>query len=543
MSVVTGTVDVVGRRFTPGGQSTSVEVYRTPPQAATLPELVDLTSFAGLRVAIVCDQIDGAVWGAKEIGHLVATTIRAQKLSQILNLAPRGSVIRLDDGLFRPRCEIAVVNRDATSSAAEAGIAGTRRLPMHQTIYVHRHGGRFFGAGQYIDNSSQNVSSVVWERGYEHIDMKPFAGSDAKWAAVLAGMRDRFAKFNVTITDTRPAQGDYILAAITGNSGQIFNLGTNTIGYSPMGCSIIPNAVSFTFTEYILGDDDMIAETAAHEAGHCISLDHERLHQELMNFQIGYGRQTFIDRDIAVGDDDNTWQHCQKSTQNSFRRLLEILGPPGPPPVPVDPFVVITSPADGAQLLVNSEISVVAEVKEGVTLSSIELLWDFTEGSLACPGSGTDWNCSVAGRIHTWRLSVGTGNRSFRVNAVDAQGNVTTTNSRSIQLVGGPPTVYQFPKITVKSPAPDSTFRRGQPFRVEAQVHSDGSPVQGVEMVWSGGPGDGYSYPLPSAANEIWALDTSMSEDAAVGMRQLSIKARTERGEVSVTPPMTLHVV
>jgi hypothetical protein len=62
-------------------------------------------------------------------------------------------------------------------------------------------------------------------------------------------------------------------------------------------------------------------------------------------------------------------------------------------------------------------------------------------------------------------------------------------------------------------------------------------------MEWSGDPEGGYSYPLKPFQNETWRLDTSMFSNAATGERKLAIRAQTERGETSITPPLTLYIV
>jgi hypothetical protein len=262
-----------------------------------------------------------------------------------------------------------------------------------------------------------------------------------------------------------------------------------------------------------------------------------------MNWLIGYGDQEFIADNIYCGDDSPSTCLCGGTTQNSVQKLLQIFGPAGPPPTPVPPFVDIISPADGAQLPANSDIAIIAEVKEGVQVTTIELIWEFTGGTLACPGSGTDWNCSRSDRTYKWQLNVGTGTRAYRIHAVDASGNSTVTDTRMLQLIGGPTPSYQFPTITVDSPAPETTLRRGQPFRIEAVVRSNESPVAHVYMEWGGDPEGGYSYPLKSFGSDVWGLDTSMSENASVGKRELAIRAQTHRGETSVTPPLNLYIV
>jgi hypothetical protein len=538
MPVVAGRIDTAGRRFTPDGHGISVEVYKTAPQSGAPPELVDLSLYAGQRVAIVCEATGETIWGASEIGVLTATIIAATAATP--RIAPRGSTLRLDDGLLRPRCEVLFLNRYAIASASEHEI-GQARPPMHQTIYMHRHGGRYTGG--LVDDSARKISSVVGRQGYRFVDTAPFQGNDADWAEILKRVRDRFQRFDVSISDVEPTQGDYIEAVVTGNSGHLLGFDNNVIGYSPMWCSVIPNAVSFSFTKFLLGNNDRIAETVSHEVAHTMSLAHERLEQDLMYYLIGYRREDFLDQYIDVWDNNGYYEHCGSWKQNSVQRLFQVLGPASPAPAPVVPFVTIISPENEAHLPANSNITIVAEADEGADVSSVELIWDFTGRALSCPGSGTDWSCTKAGRIYNWQLNVGTGYRTYRVHAVDAQGRSMTTSSRSIQLIGGPPPTYQAPTITVDAPTSDSTLRRGQPFRIEAVVHSSDSPVQSVEMVWSGGPGGSYAHPLLPIGNDIWRLDTSMSPNAPLGIRELAIRAKTQRGETSTTPPTILHIV
>jgi hypothetical protein len=540
MPVIAGNVDVWGQLFTPDGENVGLPVYKTAPQEASPPRLVDLSLYSGKRVAIVCVTFDSALWGASEIGILTATVSAITVTGSRFGIAARGSTIRLEDGLLRPCCEVLFVDRNAVASTAEREIGETRRSPIHQVIYMNRHGGRYTGGD---DDSARKISSVVRDRGYQYVDAAPFQGSDADWVAIIQGMRNRYSKFNVTITDIEPTSGNYIEAVISGNPGSLLGFKSNVVGYSPQSCSIIPNAVSFTFSQVYLGDNNAIAETAAHEVGHTLSLNHEVNQNELMNWQVGYTDQEFIDGNFYCGDDRPGTCFCGGTAQNSVQKLLQILGPAGPPPIPVPPFVSIISPDNGAQLPANSDIAIVAEVKEGVEVTTIELIWEFTGGTLACPGSGTDWSSSQSGRTYKWQLNVGTGSRVYRIHAVDANGNSMLTDTRTLQLIGGPPPSYQFPTITVNSPAPETTLRRGQPFRIEAGVHSSGSPVSHVYMEWSGDPAGGYSYPLTPFGNEIWGLNTSMSSNAATGERKLAIRAQTERGETSITPPLTLYIV
>jgi pimeloyl-ACP methyl ester carboxylesterase len=88
------------------------------------------------------------------------------------------------------------------------------------------------------------------------------------------------------------------------------------------------------------------------------------------------------------------------------------------------PSITMTYPQNGASLEGGQRITVSAIVGDNVGLDRVSLEWDYNGRVFECGVSST---CSVSGDTFTWRLTVGTGRRDFRVTASDEAGNEATS--------------------------------------------------------------------------------------------------------------------
>jgi hypothetical protein len=114
---------------------------------------------------------------------------------------------------------------------------------------------------------------------------------------------------------------------------------------------------------------------------------------------------------------------------------LDVDAPPPSTDV-IDPTVAMVSPANGASLLGNTTIQVVATAGDDSNqLSVLELVWTYTGDTFPCPfDGGNGVSCAQNGDTFTWSLSVGLGQRGFLVRAVDLAGNQAATTERIITL-------------------------------------------------------------------------------------------------------------
>lgn len=108
--------------------------------------------------------------------------------------------------------------------------------------------------------------------------------------------------------------------------------------------------------------------------------------------------------------------------------------PDGTPDDDTPPDAHILSPSDGATLPAYETVTVSATVSDDVDVAGVNLEWDFSGDRFPCPYQSQAVQCVQDGSTSTWTISVGIGDRTFRVNAEDAAGNTFTTPSRTITL-------------------------------------------------------------------------------------------------------------
>ncbi len=231
-----------------------------------------------------------------------------------------------------------------------------------------------------------------------------------------------------------------------------------------------------------------------------------------------------------------------------------VYGPPGVDPNDdvAPPEVEVLSPQDGETRAENSTVEISARITDDLHLSRSELVWDFNSNTYRCPTSVQYVSCTVNGDIRTWTVQVSTGQRTFRVQAVDIAGNRTVSEDRTISLGGGGPpppppppggTDVDPPVITIVSPDVDAQTPRNSQIEIVAQI-TDESTLRDVEMIWDF---NSNTYGCPSTSQYV---DCTVSGDeyrwvVRVGReapRPFHIRATDAGGHTSQSETRTVFV-
>jgi hypothetical protein len=197
-------------------------------------------------------------------------------------------------------------------------------------VYLNREGAELMGGP---DDAAFNVSSVVGGAGTSRASIPPFAGTPARWTAIAKCIREKFSAFDVRVVEQRPVEGDYIMAVLGGTPQDVGyhpkdgHSHSHAIGLAPFNGEAIPNAVVFIFTRSLREHLQGTCEAAGMEIAHAYGLDHARDCHDLMTYMPRCGVRRFIDKEIACGE--HAARACEggRATQNSYRHLLELLGP------------------------------------------------------------------------------------------------------------------------------------------------------------------------------------------------------------------------
>lgn len=230
-------------------------------------------------------------------------------------------------------------------------------------IYLNRcEGGCTITRGS--ESSVNNTSSIV----YGSASIAPFAHGDSDWDEVVRCVRGIYEPYDVVITDEDPGLTPHFEAIVAGTPQDIGRT-TGIGGVSPFRCSIINNAITFSFANIYRSPRD-ICETVAQETAHAFGLEHEYLCEDPMTYLDGCGEKWFRDVDAQCGEFEPRSCRCGGATQNSHQRLLGHFGPADPVPPEVD----ILRPPANSNLQPGFGIQV--EAIDDVEVSSVELYID-----------------------------------------------------------------------------------------------------------------------------------------------------------------------
>ena len=466
-------------------------------------------------------------------------------MGQPVSLEPEPQAADGDGGA--PRTDIVVRTTQSTSpSSAESAVAsapvGTR------TLFLNRNGGTYYPG---TDNSSNNTSSIISAA----VQAPPWSRTDAEWQALLAGAQAAYAPYNVFVTDQDPGAAPHVEVVVSGNPTMIGEPSW-TAGISPMAPAgeVIERAICWVFDTQLQGTADQV-RVVTHEAAHAYGLDHEFYCPNTMSYLFDCPAKSFEDSAEYCGEYAARTCASGGSTQDSVQSLLSSLGPsqgtsppPSQPPSGTDAgttpgedagpgadagppgaedggsepgqaSITLVSPDDGATATGNQNFNVVAEVANAVR---VILNWELngTVQTYDCAAMPQGMSCAQSGGQVTWTLDVGTGPRSWYVEAIDANGNSTTSETRSLVLVAGSSSGGT---VSFTTPNDGDSFNPGD----NVTVNVDTGATAGVNAVWLTwtAPTAQVQYPLTYLGGSAWGLTVSTSTAAVAGDRTLTATA------------------
>jgi hypothetical protein len=194
----------------------------------------------------------------------------------------------------------------AVLSAAATAVAAPRPV----TVYLERNG------------------QTVERRNGGEVRIPKFGGGDRAWTAMVSCVKEQFAPFQIEIVERRPAGSDFITALVGGKASMIGLNDRTTAGIGPYGGSVLRDALVHVFSQ-VAGerDPETLCATTAHEVGHALGLDHTYKCGDVMSyFNDECGTQTFMDVDVPCGENEERECGNGDETQNSYRRLVSLVG-------------------------------------------------------------------------------------------------------------------------------------------------------------------------------------------------------------------------
>ncbi len=178
------------------------------------------------------------------------------------------------------------------------------------------------------DDAARGISSVLLNAGGGPARSKPWSGGDKKWKSLVSCVQKMFSPFDVAVTDERPRDDGFMMVIVGGKPTDIGIKNSHHVsGLAPFHGGVIPRAVVYAFSATNNNDVQANCETIAMEVAHAYGLDHEYLCKDAMTYLRGCGAKKFIDAEAPCGESKKRTCEGGKPTQNSYRRLVEVLGP------------------------------------------------------------------------------------------------------------------------------------------------------------------------------------------------------------------------
>jgi hypothetical protein len=255
-------------------------------------------------------------------------------------------------------------------------------------------------------------------------------GEGAKRDAVLQAVIEDWAPFNVLITDTRPANGDYTMNM----TGPTNPFGGGVLGIAPLDCNDQQTHNNITFAFHSVNDSFSAAVTATtigQEVAHSYGLEHVDEPGDIMNPYNAGGDAIFIDdcipivQSVSCGNQHNAV--CGQSTlQNSYQELMNLFGPGVPDGAP--PAVQIVSPQNGDVFEVGASFTISVEANDDVGVQQLLL---YNNGEHIQTDSSEPWGWDVSNAPE--------GTYELYAEASDLAGNVSMSNVVTVSVGAAPP--------------------------------------------------------------------------------------------------------
>jgi uncharacterized protein (TIGR03382 family) len=215
------------------------------------------------------------------------------------------------------------------------------------------------------NNSTTDTSSIPSSTA----NITEYSGTDAQWTQIVSCVRAAYSPFNVTITDQRPASGDYHMAIVAGTASQVGE-DANVLGVSPFSCGYIPNSISFSFANAEPTNINDICWTVSQETAHSWGLDHKFDNRDPMTYlDTGPAMKTFQNQAGSCGEYSARACNCtynnSTAAMNSYAQILATFGSGVPDTTP--PTVSITSPSSNGSVMPGFAITANAGDDVGIT--------------------------------------------------------------------------------------------------------------------------------------------------------------------------------
>ncbi|MBP7286370.1 MAG: hypothetical protein KBB21_07130 [Nannocystaceae bacterium] len=328
----------------------------------------------------------------------------------------------LDEATAIAAGRVTATPRAVPEQAPRRRAADAPKAAKHGVVFVNFDGAELSSGW---DDATQNVTQIGECAG----SFAPY-GDGAMRDAVLQAVRTDWNDFDILVTDTRPASGEYTMN-MTGPSNPF---GGGVLGIAPLDCDDSQTASNITYAFVSANDGLSAAEhatTIGQEVAHSFGLEHVDDTADIMNPYVAGGDPTFKDECLTIVQggscpDQHIAECGDAYAQNAYRELMTLFGPSSPDAQA--PTVSITFPLDGQEFEAGTGFAVMVDVVDDQGIGGVTL---YQDGAMV----GED-----ASAPYSWQVNgLPSGVYEFYVRAVDLAGNEAMSDTVTIGIGTAPP--------------------------------------------------------------------------------------------------------
>lgn len=288
------------------------------------------------------------------------------------------------------------------------------------------------------DDPSQARSGVLRRSGVKVADVPAFRGSDAQWRQFTKCVENHFRAFDVNVVDERPAGSNYVSVMVGGNPNML-GLAETVGGVAPYTGKVLPSSVVFVF-QTPHRSTRSLCDTAAHEIGHTMGLDHSRQCNDVMSYE-SCGSKALRNEPARCGEWGDRPCADGHGSQNTWGTLATLVGTRTthsptqphqetlvrrPSPTTVKPSLTVkVGPATP-----NSTYTVKVDARDPDGIQKVELIWyDRRARKLTCgeKNPARPFTCVRRGSQYIFSIPVRTGSYKFVARTIDGTGAMKRT--------------------------------------------------------------------------------------------------------------------
>lgn len=288
------------------------------------------------------------------------------------------------------------------------------------------------------DDPAQARSGVLRRSGVSVVDVPAFRGSDAQWQQFTKCVENHFRAFDVNVVEERPSGNDYV-SVMVGGSPKMLGLADTVGGVAPYTGKVLPSSIVFVF-QTPHRSTRSLCDTAAHEIGHTMGLDHSRQCNDVMSYE-SCGSKAFRNEHARCGEWGDRPCADGHGSQNTWGTLAALVGTRKAPhsththqetltrrptSTPIKPSLTVkVGPATP-----NSTYTVKVDARDPDGIKKVELIWyDRRARKLTCgeKNPARPFTCVRRGSQYIFSIPVRTGSYKFVARTIDGTGAMKRT--------------------------------------------------------------------------------------------------------------------